>query len=204
RSDGLRLGALLPLGEDYAVGVGRREQRPSINSLAGNEITGAGIDLRSQLRTVVRRIEVREHIASIRDGGQTAPTHSKVQREAMRDLPVILKIDFAVNEVQVGSDIRQGLGEGCHVAEQEVAPVVKAEARLAVDSIFGLDHLLDLEAGTQSVFAQVKREVVEVRTVEVALLPRRRSGIETGDAGDGDSRDLAVGIRRPLVGELAV
>ena len=87
------------------------------------------------------------------------------------DLPVILDVSFAVDEMQVGDDVRQGLRKRGHVAHQEVAPGVEAEARLAVHRVFGLDHLLNLEADAQRVLAEVEGEIVEVGAVEVALLP---------------------------------
>ena len=43
----------VPFGKDHAVGVSGREELPTADVLAGDEITGAGIDLRRQLRAEV-------------------------------------------------------------------------------------------------------------------------------------------------------
>ena len=106
--------------------------------------------------------------------------------------------------MQVRDDVREGLGKGCSVADQEVSPGVEAEAGLAVHRVFRLDHLLNLEAGAKRVLAEVEGKVVEVGAVEVALLPRGRAGTEASDANDGNCGDLAVRVRRPLIGQRAV
>ncbi len=51
-------------------------------------------------------------------------------------------------------------------------PGVEGEVWLAVHSILGLDHLLDLEADAKGLPAEIEREVVKVGAVEVALVPR--------------------------------
>jgi len=45
---------------------------------------------------------------------------------------------------------------------RRTTPGTEAEARIAVGGIFGLDHLLNLEAGAKGMLAEGKREVVKV------------------------------------------